>query len=115
MTNVVMTSTPIRNLPTYRASTETANVIVSQAKRQGIAVEIRIVFRPITLLKYARGNTATMQPTDSIDTIQEPSSADIGMGESAASSLGSIGAVHDTPRPANVKDIDADGKETHRR
>lgn len=48
------------------------------------------------------------QPTDSIATIQELSSAVMGMGESAANSLGMIGAVHATPRPAMVKVIEAE-------
>jgi hypothetical protein len=37
----------------------------------------------------------------------------MGMGESAASSFGIVGAAHPTPSPARVKDIDA-GREKQR-
>jgi hypothetical protein len=113
MIKVMITSTPIRKRATYRASTETAKMIISQPIMQGTAVKIRMVFRPTTLVKYAKGIAPTTQPTPSAATIQELSSGVMGMGESAANSLGMVGAAHPTPRPARVKDTEA-GREKQR-
>lgn len=102
--------TPIRKGVTYKASTETTEIVVSQAIRQGAVVKIRMFLQPATFLICARRMTCNTEPSDSISTILDSSSADMEIGGSAASSMSMVGVTQATPRPARLNPTEAEEK-----
>jgi hypothetical protein len=106
----MMICTPIRKGAMYKASPETMKIIVSQAIKQGAVVKIRMVLRPTTFQIYERRMIRNTEPTDSITTIQDSSSADMEIGESAASSIRMVGVTQATPRPASLNSTEAEEK-----
>jgi hypothetical protein len=73
-------------------SNKSTKIIVSQAIKQGTVVKTEMVLQH-TKFVYARIMTATKEPSDSIAIIQHSSSAGMGSGESAASSIGKVSAT----------------------
>lgn len=71
-------------------------------------MKIRMVLRLTTFLIYVRGITRNTEPAVSIDTIQDSSSADTEIGESAACSISMIGVTQATTRPAKLNPTEAE-------
>ena len=79
-------------------------MISNHARRNGSAVEINSGLRPYLLTRYPAMKGDMIPPTPSMDTIHDPWSRVIGMGESSASSLGSVEEVQTTMVPAIMND-----------
>ena len=71
-------------------------------------MKIRMVLRLTTFLIYVRGITRNQEPVDSIDTIQDSSSADKEIGESAARSISVVGVTQTTTKPARLNPTEAE-------
>ena len=71
-------------------------------------MKIRMILLLTTFVIYVRGIIRNTEPAGSIDTIQDSSSADREIGESAARSINMVGVAQASTRPARLNPTEAE-------